>query len=154
MVMKMIAFIKKEIFIFLVMGCIYTNIELVLRGFTHPSMIILGGLCGMLIGLINNIAPNKNLYKQCFLSMLIVTFLEFIFGYILNIKMGLNVWDYSDLPFNFMGQVSLIFSICWFFLSIVAIWLDDYLRYKFYNDKRPNDLYIYIKNLLTFRKSR
>ena len=71
-----------------------------------------------------------------------------------NIKMGLNVWDYSDLPFNFMGQVSLIFSIFWFFLSIVAIWLDDYLRYKFYNDKRPNDLYIYIKNLLTFRKSR
>ena len=115
----MIAFIKKEIFIFLVMGCIYTNIELVLRGFTHPSMIILGGLCGMLIGLINNIAPNKNLYKQCFLSMLIVTFLEFIFGYILNIKMGLNVWDYSDLPFNFMGQVSLIFSIFWFFLSII-----------------------------------
>ena len=150
----MIAFIKKEIFIFLVMGCIYTSIELVLRGFTHPSMIILGGLCGMLIGLINNIAPNKNLYKQCFLNMLIVTFLEFIFGYILNIKMGLNVWDYSDLPFDFMGQVSLIFSIFWFFLSIVAIWLDDYLRYKFYNDKRPNDLYIYIKNLLTFRKSR
>ena len=137
MVMKMIAFIKKEIFIFLVMGCIYTNIELVLRGFTHPSMIILGGLCGMLIGLINNIAPNKNLYKQCFLSMLIVTFLEFIFGYILNIILGLDIWDYSNLPYNFMGQICLLFFNLWFLLSIVAILLDDGIRYILYDETKP-----------------
>lgn len=152
--MKIIAFIKKEIFIFMVMGCIYTNIELVCRGYTHPSMLVVGGLCGMLIGLINNIAPNKKLYKQCFLSMIIVTCLEFISGYILNIKMGLDIWNYSDLPFNFMGQISLLFSVFWFLLSIIAIWLDDYLRYKFYGYKKPRDLSIYIKNLVTFRSYR
>ena len=151
---KIIEFIKKESFIFLVMGCIYTNIELVCRGYTHPSMLVVGGLCGVLIGLINNIAPNKKLYKQCLISMVIVTSVEFIAGYILNIKMGLNIWDYSDLPFNFMGQISLLFSVFWFFLSIIAIWLDDYLRYKFYGDKKPNDLFIYIKYLLTFRSYR
>lgn len=136
------------------MGCIYTNIELIFRGYTHPSMIVVGGLCGVLIGLINNIAPNEKLYKQCFISMVIVTIVEFISGYILNIKMGLDIWNYSDLPLNFMGQVSLLFSVFWFFLSIIAIWLDDYLRYKFYSDKKPNDLSVYIKYLLTFRTSR
>lgn len=152
-VRHIIEFIKKEFFIFLVMGCIYTNIELICRGYTHPSMLIVGGLSGMLIGLINDISPNKRLYVQCFISMIIVTCLEFISGYILNIKMGLDIWDYSGLKFNFMGQISLVFSIFWFFLSIIAIWLDDYLRYKFYGDKKPNDLSIYIKYLLTFRHS-
>ncbi len=83
--------------------------------------------------------------------MIIVTCVEFLSGYVLNIKMGLNIWDYSNLPLNVMGQVSLLFSVFWFFLSIIAIWLDDYLRYKFYGDKKPNDLFIYIKYLLTFR---
>ena len=143
----MIAFIKKEIFIFLVMGCIYTNIELVLRGFTHPSMIILGGLCGMLIGLINNIAPNKNLYKQCFLSMLIVTFLEFIFGYILNIKLGLNIWDYSDLPLNINGQICLPFAILWFLLTILITYIDDFIRYKLFGEEKPEPFITYITDL-------
>ncbi|WP_455538821.1 putative ABC transporter permease [Terrisporobacter sp.] len=108
----------------------------------------------MLIGLINNIAPNKKLYKQCLISMLIVTFLEFITGYILNIKMELYIWNYQDLHFFNLGQGSLLFSVFWFFLSVIAIWLDDYLRYKFYNEKKPSDLPAYIKNLLTFKSSR
>ena len=68
--------------------------------------------------------------------------------------MSLNIWDYSDLPFNLMGQICLLFSVFWFFLSIIAIWLDDYLRYKFYGDKKPKDLFEYMKNLITFRLSR
>ena len=147
-------FIKKEIFIFIVMGCIFTNIELVCRGYTHPSMLVVGGLCGVIIGLINEIIPNKKLYKQCFISMIIISLIEFISGYILNIKMGLNIWDYSELKFNIMGQVSLLFSVFWFFLSLIAIWLDDYLRYKFYGDKRPGDLFDYMKNLFSFRFGR
>lgn len=103
----------------------------------------------MLIGLINNIYPNKKMWKQCFISMVIILILEFISGYILNIKMGLNIWDYSNLPFNFKGQISLLFSVFWYFLSIVAIWLDDYLRYRFYGDKKPDELIVYIKKLIT-----
>ena len=153
---KIVGFIKKEFFIFLVMGCIYTNIELVCRGYISSIDACSRRFVWTLIGLINNIAPNKQLYKQCLLSMIIVTCVEFISGYILNIKMGLNIWDYSNLPLtlNIMGQVSLLFSVFWFFLSIIAIWLDDYLRYKFYGDKKPNDLFVYIKYLLTFRTYR
>ena len=68
----------------------------------------------------------------------IVTFMEFISGYIINIKLGWQVWDYSNLPFNIMGQICLPFSIIWFFISLVAIVVDDYLRYWLFKEERPH----------------
>ena len=82
------------------MGCVYTNIEMIFRGYTHPSMIIVGGICGMLAGLINDITPAMKMYKQCILSAVIITVVEYISGWILNIKLGLNIWDYTNLKFN------------------------------------------------------
>ena len=110
------------------MGCVYTNIEMIFRGYTHPSMIIVGGLCGMLAGLINDITPEMKMYKQCILSAIIITIIEYISGYILNIKLGLNIWDYKNLKFNINGQISLIFSLAWVFLSYFAIKFDDMLK--------------------------
>ena len=77
-------FIIKELLIVIIMGCVYTNIEMIFRGYTHPSMIIVGGLCGMLAGLINDITPEMKMYKQCILSAIIITIIEYISGYILN----------------------------------------------------------------------
>ncbi len=108
-------FIIKELLIVIIMGCVYTNIEMIFRGYTHPSMIIVGGLCGMLAGLINDITPEMKMYKQCILSAIIITIIEYISGYILNIKLGLNIWDYKNLKFNINGQISLIFSLAWVF---------------------------------------
>ena len=121
-------FIVKEILIVIIMGCVYTNIEMIFRGYTHPSMIIVGGLCGMLAGLINDITPEMKMYKQCILSAIIITFIEYVSGYILNIKLGLNIWDYTNLKFNLNGQISLIFSFAWVFLSYFAIKFDDMLK--------------------------
>ena len=59
-------FVVKEILIVIIMGCVYTNIEMIFRGYTHPSMIIVGGLCGMLAGLINDITPEMKMYKQIY----------------------------------------------------------------------------------------
>lgn len=90
-------------------------------------MFILGGLCFVLLGLINEIIPwNMPLLLQGIMgSAIIVTPLEFITGYIVNIQLGWNIWDYSSMPFNFMGQICLSFSILWIFISILAIILDD-----------------------------
>ena len=63
----------------------------------------------------------------CLLSILITVF-EFILGYILNIKLGLGIWDYSNIPFNIMGQICLPFSFLWFVLSYFVIMLDDILK--------------------------
>ena len=43
---------------------------------------------------------------------------ELISGIIINRILLLNVWDYSGLRFNFLGQISLNSSIAWFFFFI------------------------------------
>ena len=63
--------------------------------------------------------------------------LELIFGIIFNINLGMNVWDYSDLPFNLFGQICLPFMIAWFLLSAVAIVADDYIRYWLFAEDKP-----------------
>ena len=50
-------------------------------------------------------------------------------GVIVNIWLGWNIWDYSNTPFNILGQVCLPFALIWFVLAHAAIVLDDYLRY-------------------------
>ena len=118
----------KNIIIFLVFGISYYLLEVLWRGYSHWTMIIVGGLCGLLIGLINEITPKMNTILQMLLGSVIVTIIEFVTGYIINIKLDLNIWDYSNLKFNILGQVSLLFSVLWFFLSYIVIKLDDCIR--------------------------
>ena len=121
-------FLIKEFVLFTVFGFTYSIIEIFFRGYTFNSMFIVGGLCGVLIGLINDKTPQMPLIYQCLIGSLIVTSMELICGYILNIKLGLGIWDYSNQPYNFMGQICPMFSLAWFFLSIPAIYLDDFLK--------------------------
>lgn len=132
--MKKIQFLKKETIIFVIFGFLYICLELLYRGRTHISMFFVGGLCGILIGLINDNTPDIPLFYQCILGTTIVTLIEFISGCYLNIYLGLGVWDYSHVPFNFLGQVCLPFSIIWMLLSIPVIYLDDYLKNKLLNE--------------------
>ena len=129
--------ILKHIFLFLVGATIYYFIEILFRGFSHPSMFICGGICFVLVGLLNETKVFKMpLIWQMLIGSLIITGVEFITGLIVNIWLGLNVWDYSLRPFNILGQVCLLFTILWFFLSLAVIILDDYLRYKFFGEEK------------------
>ena len=120
-------------------GFLYVMIELVFRGRTHWTMFLVGGLCFWLIGLINEIIPwEMLLWKQCIVGAVIVTTVEFISGCIINLGLGWNVWDYSDMPFNLLGQICLPFSIAWIGLSAVAIVIDDYLRYWLFGEEKPH----------------
>ncbi len=47
---------------------------------------------------------NFNFFK-CIISGGIITAVEFAFGCIFNLWLGLNVWDYSDVPYNVLGQI-------------------------------------------------
>lgn len=72
-----------------------------------------------------------------FLSAIIITFIEFVSGCILNIWLGLNIWDYTDEPFNILGQINLKHSFYWFLLSSIGIILDDYIRYFLFREEKP-----------------
>ena len=125
--------------IFLVMGVLYAMIEITFRGWTTFSMFVLGGVCGVIIGLLNEVCPDDlGIVWQCLIGGAIVTIAELIAGLILNVWLGLGVWDYSNLPLNFMGQICLPFSLAWCGLSLVAIVLDDYLRYWWFGEEKPS----------------
>lgn len=78
------------------------------------------------------------LYQQMFIGAIIITLLEFITGMIVNVKLGWNVWDYSNLPFNVLGQICPFFFIAWYYISGLAIIIDDYLRYWFFDGEKPH----------------
>lgn len=123
-------FVLKEFIIFIIFGLMYVTIELLYRGHTHYSMFIVGGICGVLIGLINDNTPDMPLLPQCVLGAVIITVIELLTGLFLNVYLGLNVWDYSNQPFNFMGQICPQFCIIWCVLSILVIRIDDWLKEK------------------------
>ena len=119
-------------------GFIFYCIELLWRGYSHPSMFVVGGVCFLIIGGINNWLPwSVGIVWQALAGAAAVTVLELISGIVLNIWLGLGVWDYSHLPFNILGQICLAYSLIWVTLSAVGIFLDDYLRWKLYGEQRP-----------------
>ena len=130
--------VNKSIILFFIGAIFYGLVELFWRGYTHISMLIVGGMMFLVIGGINEYLPwNLPLEIQCLIGSIAVTITEFIAGLILNVWLGLGVWDYSNMAGNIMGQICPIFSLAWFALSLVAILLDDYIRYKLWNEECP-----------------
>lgn len=128
----------KGFLLFLVGGLIYFWLEVLWRGYSHWSMFLLGGLCFVLCGLINEVVPcEMPLPLQMLLSAIMITVLEFFTGCVVNLWLGWQVWDYSKLHFQLLGQISLKSSIVWFLLSSVGIILDDWIRYWFFGEERP-----------------
>jgi len=129
---------EKYLFLFFVGGAAYYCLEILSRGYSHYSMFLCGGLCFIGCGMLNeSVKIEMSLISQMVLSSLLITALELITGCIVNLWLGWKVWDYSNLPYNFKGQICLIFSVVWFFLSLAAILLDDYLRYKLFDEEKP-----------------
>lgn len=134
----MLKHIKKAAILFIVGGLAYIIIELLWRGHTHWSMAIAGGLCFLIVGGINEFFSwSTPLIFQGIIGSISITIIEFIFGLIFNIWLGLGVWDYSTMPLNIMGQICVPFILLWIPLAIIAIILDDWLRYWWFNEEKP-----------------
>lgn len=127
----------RNLFLFSFGGIAYLVIELLFRGYSHPSMFVLGGLCFLIIGFLNEKNTRLPLVPQMLIGAVIITALEFIAGCILNLWLHLHVWDYYGMPFNLWGQICLPFMIIWFLLSPLCIITDDYLRYLFFDGEKP-----------------
>lgn len=118
-------------------GMAYYCIELLARGFSHWTMFLVGGICFILIGIINEITSKIPLIRQMILSAVIITIVEFISGCILNLWLGLNIWDYSENFGNILGQICPRHTIYWFLLSSIGIVVDDYIRYFVFGEEKP-----------------
>ena len=135
---KKIEILMEYIFLFILGGLIYYGIEIIYRGYSHVSMFIVGGICFILIGLINEIFSwEMSFWKQLLIGDTIVLMIEFWAGCLLNIYLKLNVWDYSNMPFNLLGQICLPFAILWLPVIAFAIVLDDYVKWVLYRQEKP-----------------
>lgn len=94
----------------------YPIIEIIFRGYTHWSMSLTGGIVLPILVNINNVF--KTLPSKCLVGSFFITAIEFIVGCFVNLKWNMKVWDYSNLPFNILGQVCLPFSLTWAALCI------------------------------------
>lgn len=114
-------------------GCIgYMFIEILWRGYTHWTMGIVGGICFSIIYILEIKLVNTKLSIKAFYSALCVVIIELITGIIVNICFRLSVWDYSDMKFNILGQISLIYSVLWYFLCIPSHILCRILRRRIF----------------------
>lgn len=77
------------------------------------------------------------LWLQALACAALVTAVELAAGLILNVWLGLGVWDYSDLPGNFMGQICPQFAAVWFGLCLVFIPAFDWMRWSVEGGQRP-----------------
>lgn len=125
--------------LFMIGGIIYYCIEIVYRGYSHWTMAVVGGICFIVVGGLNNYIPwEMPLHYQATIGALFVSAMEFVVGIPLNLMLGLHIWDYSNMPFNILGQVCLPFTVIWFFLSLLAIFVDDWLRHFLFRERRPH----------------
>lgn len=129
--------IIKRLAVFTAGGLSYGVLELVWRGYSHISMFFVGGLCFLIIGSLDERSPAPCLLYQAAVSCAVITSLEFVSGVTVNLVLKLNVWDYSYLPMNILGQVCLPYSLLWFVLSIPAIYYEDFLRRVLFDEKIP-----------------
>lgn len=120
-------------------GLLYVLIETAWRGYSHWTMFVLGGLCFLALGLINEVLPwEVPLWQQMLLGACIITVLEFLTGCIVNLWLRWDVWDYSGMPGNILGQICPQYSILWLPVSLAGIILDDWLRYWWWCEERPH----------------
>lgn len=99
----------------------YGLLEVIWRGYTHWSMLGAGGICFMFFAKIGEKMKNAGIFMKAVIGSGFVTAIELIFGIIFNIILKKNVWDYSKMPFNFGGQICMLYSFFWALISIVCI---------------------------------
>ena len=99
-------------------AAVYGAMELCFRGGTHWTMPLTGGLCFFLFHLAFRRRPTAGMAAKCFFSCGTITLLELTVGWLVNIKLGWAVWDYSMHLLDVRGQICLLFSCFWFLMGI------------------------------------
>ncbi len=111
-------FIKKNSALFVFGGAFYCIVEILWRGRTHWSMLLTGGVCFLTLFKLFGRIKDFALAKKCVIGSAVITAYELLSGIVLNKMLKLKVWDYSDRPLNFKGQICPLYSFLWGLMCI------------------------------------
>ena len=120
--------IKKYSLLFIIGAVGYAAIEVIWRGRTHWSMMLAGGLCFVIFSLVAGWLQGRSILIKAAVCAIGVTAVEFIFGVIFNLWLGLGVWDYSSMPMNILGQICLPFTLLWGGIAILFLPLAEVIN--------------------------
>lgn len=56
-------------------------------------------------------------------SIILLTLIEWIGGYLINLIFDVDLWDYSNKKFNFGKYICLEVSMCWGVLSLIYVYI-------------------------------
>ena len=122
----------KKYGLFFIIGAIgYAAVEIIWRGYTHLSMMIAGGCCFIMFSLVSSLLGGKSILLKALACAVGITAIELVFGLIFNVWLGMNVWDYSDMPFNLLGQICPSFTLLWVGIAIAFLPLAEVLNMDF-----------------------
>ena len=99
-------------------GGYYFILEILWRGYSHWTMIIIGGICALGVYVANDKLHSVPFVIRCVIGSAIITLAELAGGLVVNKFLGLDVWDYTDNILNLWGQICPTTSFLWFLLCI------------------------------------
>lgn len=117
-----------ELIVFILGGTFYGLTEVLYRGYTHWSMVLTGGAVAFTFYLMTPFLFQMNVFLAAAAGAVIVTFFEFSMGVVVNLWLQWDVWDYSALPGNILGQICPKYTAYWFVLCLAFFSLIKYNR--------------------------
>lgn len=110
-------------------GYIYVVIELIYRQRSDVSMMLVASICAVPIIFINNwFTFDIDYLVQILSCSTICTLIELIAG--LAVNADHSIWDYSEIPFNYRGQICLPFFLVWIVICAIFIVVMDWVEYN------------------------
>ena len=99
-------------------GGVYIIIEILYRGYSPWSMAIAGGVSFLLLHGLFSKFSGMHMILKLVACLIIISSVEFLVGYIVNMRFRWNIWDYSNHRYNLYGQVCLRYSLTWALFAI------------------------------------
>ena len=125
-------------------GTVYFLLEVAFKTITgHPeriswTMLVVAILLTVVVERCGAQLPwSCPLWLQALCCAALVTAVELVAGCVINLWLGLDVWDYSNMPGNLWGQICPQYSAIWWVLCLAFIPMFDWLRWTVEGGKRP-----------------
>lgn len=133
----------KYLFIFALFSIVGWILELFYRSFTTKKFVNPGFMSGCVVPLygfgaiilnficmyVSKLNFNYKIILVFIFSMLLLSFLEFICGFIMLKYFHIRLWDYKEYKINYKGFVCLNFSLLWALLGVFYyIWIHPYIN--------------------------